>query len=179
MPFRWPITVGAIAVGAAVSPSAFAVDGVIDFQGLVTDTTCSIAVNAGSNNGTVVLPSVAVSALASVGATAGTTPFTIVISGCTGGTLNTATTRFEMGPDVDPAVGRLVNTGTANGVQIELLNAMQGPLHLGAASLQGDTPVDISSGGATMRYFARYYASEIAVTPGTVVSRVDYTIRYQ
>ncbi|MCD0502947.1 fimbrial protein [Bordetella petrii] len=168
-----------LAASLVCASCAYAVDGVIDFQGQISDTTCAVAVNAGSNNGVVVLPSVSVSALPAVGATAGTTPFVITLSGCTGGTLNTASTVFEMGPNVDAAVGRLINTGTADGVQIELLNAAQSPLMVGAAGEQGDTPVDISSGGATLRYFARYYAFEAGVVPGTVVSRVDYTVQYQ
>jgi len=169
----------AIVGGMAISTSAFAVDGTIDFQGQITDTTCAVAVNSGTNNGTVTLPTIAASALPAVASTAGATPFTISLTGCTGTALNTASTLFENGANVDAAAGRLNSTGTASGVQIELLNAAQAPLHVGAAGLQGDTPADISSGSATMNYFARYYASGASVTPGSVVSRVDYTIQYQ
>ncbi len=165
-------------LAAAISTSSMAADGTIHFQGLITDTTCSVSVNSSAATATVLLPSVAVSALPEVGSTAGAMPFTINLSACTGDTLGTASTHFEVGPDVDTVSGRLNSTGTADGVQIQMLNADQGPITVGALTSQGDVPVDITSGSATLRYYARYYANA-DVTPGTVVSRVDYTIQYQ
>ena len=179
MKHQFRIIPAVVAAAIAIAPAAHAADGTIEFQGVITDTTCAISVNAGTNNGTVMLPAIGASALPAAGATAGTTPFTITLAGCAGATLNTAHTHFEMGPAVDVATGRLNNTsGTATGVQIEVLNVAQSPIRLGAAASQGDLAVDISSGGATLGYYARYYADAAAVTPGTVVSRVDYTIQY-
>ncbi|MBV7484291.1 fimbrial protein [Bordetella sp. BOR01] len=171
------IPVTAIAA-MAVSSAAFAIDGTINFEGLISDVTCEISVNGATNNATVTMPSASIAALATAGSTAGVTPFNINLTGCAGPTLNTAHTHFEMGPSVDAITGHLNNvTGTAGNVQVQLLNALSAPIAVGRLN-QGDTAVDISSGAGTMSYFARYYATGPA-TAGTVGTRVDYTIQYE
>ncbi|CNK24277.1 fimbrial protein [Yersinia intermedia] len=160
-----------------IAQSAFAVDGTITINGQITDTTCSIAVNNGTNDGTVTLPTVSANALSSIGSGAGTTPFNIVLSGCAGSTLNNAYAYFEPGPTVETSTGRLNNSsGTATGAQVRLLDKVSTPIVVGGTS-QGGVVEDVSGGGATLGYYAQYYANS-AVTAGVVATQVNYTIVY-
>lgn len=160
-----------------IAQSAFAVDGTITINGQITDTTCSIAVNNGTNDGTVTLPTVSANALSSIGSVAGTTPFNIVLSGCAGSTLNNAYAYFEPGPTVETSTGRLNNSsGTATGAQVRLLDKASTPIVVGGTS-QGGVVEDVSGGGATLGYYAQYYANS-AVTAGVVATQVNYTIVY-
>lgn len=54
--FAWVLT-------STFAVSAMAADGTINFNGKVTDTTCSIAVNGGTGNATVTLPTVSSNSL--------------------------------------------------------------------------------------------------------------------
>lgn len=160
-----------------IAQSAFAVDGTITINGQITDTTCSIAVNNATNDGTVTLPTVSANALSSIGSVAGTTPFNIVLSGCAGSTLNNAYAYFEPGPTVETSTGRLNNSsGTATGAQVRLLDKVSTPIVVGGTS-QGGVVEDVSGGGATLGYYAQYYANS-AVTAGVVATQVNYTIVY-
>ena len=162
--------------GLVVSASATAADGTITFNGLITDNTCEVSVNSSGANGTVMLPTIQASALPSVGSTAGTVPFNILLSNCAGTTLNTASTFFEAGASVDSSTGRLDTTGSADNVQLQLLNSAHGVIAAGAIT-QNDVPVDISSGSGTLDYYVQYYATG-AVVPGTVTSMVNFSIVY-
>lgn len=165
-------------IGLAFAGSAMATDGTITINGKITDTTCNISVDNQTNNATVTLPTVSATALNGAGITAGATPFKIALTGCSGATLNTASTMFEAGTYVDMSTGRLNNSAsaTAGNVQVELLNSALSPIVAGAAQpSQNDIAVDISSGAATMNYFARYYATA-AATAGSVNTQVDYTV---
>ncbi|MBL5902964.1 fimbrial protein [Serratia fonticola] len=172
-------TLLAAVIGMTFAGSALAADGTITINGTITDTTCDISVNNQSKDATVTLPTISISALPTVGATAGATPFSIALTNCAGATLNTASTFFEAGAYVEQSTGRLNNSasGTATNVQVQLLNANLGSIMAGSAHSQGDVVVDISSGGGVMNYFAQYYANG-TVTPGTVNTQVDYTIIY-
>ncbi|WP_195440283.1 fimbrial protein [Klebsiella oxytoca] len=177
------IAMGVI-IGLSSATSAFAVDGTITFNGQITDTTCTISVDGGSNDATVKLPTVSTGTLASAGATAGATPFTISLSNCSGTSLNTASTYFEPGTYVDSTTGRLNIDSTASdaatNVQVQLLNADRNPIVAGAsvANGQNDIPVDISSGSGMLNYYAQYYATG-ASTAGSVTTQVDYTMVYE
>ncbi len=168
-----------MALLALMGGAAHAFDGTITVNGNITANTCSIQVNNGTTDGVVGLPTVSSSTLLQTGDTAGETPFTISLTGCTGGTLNTASTFFEFGPMVDAASGRLnieTGTGAAQNVQIELLNANLNPIVVGAVA-QNDVPVDIATGSGVMNYAARYYATG-AAAPGSVSTFVNYTVVY-
>lgn len=165
------------AVVLALAGSANAADGNIVITGEITDTTCNISVNGAGNNATVVLPTVSADSLSAAGATAGATPFSITLSGCSGSSLNTASTWFEPGPTVDGTTGRLNNTGDAENVQVELLNSDLDSIVVGSPS-QNDVPVDISGGSGTLNYYARYYATD-AAEAGTVNTFLQYTVIYE
>nr|WP_219816766.1 fimbrial protein [Citrobacter amalonaticus] len=169
---------------SAFTVSAFAADGTITINGQITDTTCTISVDGGSNDATVTLPTVSASTLSSPGATAGATPFTISLSNCSGTSINTASTYFEPGAYVDSTTGRLNIDSTAADaatfVQVQLLNADRNAIVAGASAANGqnDIPVSIASGNGTLNYFAQYYATGTS-TAGSVTTQVDYTMVYE
>lgn len=169
---------------SCVSNSIFASDGTITINGQITDTTCSISVNGGSNDATVTLPTISSSTLSEAGETAGATPFRISLSNCSGTALGTASTYFEPGAYVDSSTGRLnIDTAAADAaknVQVELLNSDRNSIVAGAAVANGqnDIPIDISSGSGVLNYYARYYATA-KTSPGAVTTQIDYTMTYQ
>lgn len=175
--FAWVLT-------STFAVSAIAANGTITFNGKVTDTTCSIAVNGGTENATVTLPTVSSNSLKILGETAGATPFNISLTACSGTALGTASTYFEPGTYVDSTTGRLNIDSTvsdaAKNVQVELLNASMDPIIAGTsvANGQNDIAVDISAGSGTLNYFARYYATAQSVA-GSVATQIDYTMTYE
>lgn len=169
---------------ASAASQAFAYDGVITFNGTVTAETCTISAAGGTNNGTVTLPTVATSALAKAADTAGSTQFTIALSNCSGAAKQAAAW-FESGSNVNPATGRLINTGTASNVDVALYNiGATNPINVGQGNGFGTSgsPFNITgsagSATATLNYQAKYYATA-AATAGSVVASVNYTIQYQ
>ncbi|UQO37193.1 MULTISPECIES: fimbrial protein [Burkholderia] len=176
----------AVAVLASMAP-AMAADGEIAFSGKVLSTTCSIGAGGGATgnkNMTVKLPSVSANALAASGDVAGRTPFSIVLSGCTGDSTKVSTV-FEAGDTVDSQSGRLnlVSAGAedavAQNVQIGLLNDQQRPIVAGAASSQQNSQVvALTDGGATLNYFAEYHATGKSAA-GSANSRIQYSLDYQ
>lgn len=172
---------------AVTSQAAFAEDGRITFSGNVTAQTCTINGNgSGSKDFTVALPTVSTSLLATVGATAGATPFNISLTACTPTTGTNAVKAvhayFEAGPTIDTTTGNLIlATGGASNVEIQLLNAAdQSAVKLGQADAsQNSKAVNVSTGGAaTLQFYAQYYATG-AATAGAANSSVMYTIAYQ
>ncbi|NHV26698.1 fimbrial protein [Burkholderia sp. D-99] len=176
----------AAAVLASMAP-AMAADGEIAFTGKVLSTTCSIGAGGGATgnkNMTVKLPSVSANALEAEGNVAGRTPFSIVLSGCTGDSTKVSTV-FEAGDTVDSASGRLnlVSAGAedavAGNVQIGLLNDQQRPIKAGlAGEQQNSQQVALKDGGATLNYYAEYHAIGKA-SPGSANSRIQYSLDYQ
>jgi major type 1 subunit fimbrin (pilin) len=173
-----------IATIALASTGANASDGTITFNGLVTDTTCSIdAKTAGAADKSVTLPTVTGSTLASAGATAGTSgtsDMTFALSGCSSETK--AVARFENGPTIDQSTGYLTNQAPAGAqnVQVRLLNASRLPINVvsGENNDMAGNGVAIVSGAADLKYFAEYYATGKA-TAGPVNTSVQYTVDYQ
>ncbi|AAM85436.1 type 1 fimbrial protein [Yersinia pestis] len=165
--------------GLFIAQSAFAADGTITINGKITDTTCGISVNNGTKDGTVTLPVVSASALDGINSVAGTTPFNIVLTGCTGATMGNAYAHFEQGTTVEASTGRLNNSDIdgATGVQVRLLDKNSAPIVVGSGN-QGNVVEDISGDGATLSYYAQYYANEANVEAGLVATNVDYTIVY-
>lgn len=161
--------------------SAYAADGTITINGLVTDKTCDITTPQGKDF-TVTLPTVSRQTLALAGDVAGRTPFTINLANCSEGKV---ATYFEPGATVDFGTGRLNNqdaTGATN-VQVQLLgsnNQFLPVLAAGATGAQTNSQwVDVVEGGqADLNYYAEYYATN-ASTAGKVTSSVQYTIIYQ
>lgn len=176
----------AIATGGLLgfaSLGAHAADGTITITGTVTDTTCSINGSAAGSDAsrTIVLKPMTASSLASAGATAGTSipaDLAFTLTGCTSGAK--AIANFENGTTVDQTTGNLKNSGTAQNVQIQLLNAGMNPINITTNSNNqlATDGVAITGGDANLQYFARYYATGKA-TAGTVNTSVQYTMQYQ
>lgn len=160
------------------SIGAHASDGTITFTGNVTAQTCTISGNGGTASFTVALPTVSASSLAAAGATAGRTPFNIALSNCAQGSGNVHTF-FEQGPTIDATTGNLlVNTGGATNVEIQLQNANLTNIALNQPdSTQNSASMSISTGTATLNYFAQYIATGKA-TAGAANSSVMYTMSY-
>ncbi|MFM0648391.1 fimbrial protein [Paraburkholderia bryophila] len=182
-------TLPAIAIATSsllglASFSAQAADGTITITGTVSDTTCSINGKASGTSAdkSITLPSVSAGSLSTAGNVAGTSsPSDVVLtlSGCTG-TATKAISRFENGPTVDQTSGYLNNSGTATKVQVRLLNAQMQPINI-TTNANNDISTNaatISTGGASLKYFAQYYATGKA-TAGTVSTSVQYTMQYQ
>nr|WP_322107374.1 fimbrial protein [Paraburkholderia sp. J41] len=161
----------------AASVGAHAADGTITFTGNVTAQTCTISGNGGTSSFTVALPTVSASSLAAAGQTAGRTPFNIALTNCAqSGNVHTF---FEQGPTIDTTTGNLlVNAGGATNVEIQLQNADLSTIALNQAdSAQKSESVAISSGAATLNYYAQYFATGKA-TAGAANSSVMYTMSY-
>jgi len=174
--------IAGLGIAAFAPQTARAVDGTINITGTVTAGTC--LVNGGSPaTVAVALPSVQTSAMTTTGAVAGRTPFSLAITGCAAG-ITGATTYFEPGPTIDTTNGNLLGGGSSN-VEVQLLNgagnsaAAFSPILLGnPQASQNSGQVTIASGGATLNYYAQYFAKTAAVTAGSVSTSVQFTMIY-
>ncbi|AQV98722.1 fimbrial protein [Cupriavidus necator] len=177
------LIVAGTAMGAQFAHAANA-DGTITFNGMIIAQTCTINGNgSGSKDFTVTLPAVSASTLGTAGNTAGQTPFQIALTNCTPNTGNVHTF-FEAGPTTDTTTGNLIlaaGAGNATNVQIRLLNGGAGntPIKAGFADAsQNSSSVAITSGSATLPYYAQYYATG-AATAGIATTTVMYSVAYQ
>lgn len=166
----------AMCVGLGMSGAAYAADGVVQITGQINGNTCQVN---GTANGTlatvnVTLPTVSKSALAVKGATAGTTPFVLNLSQCTG---TTAKTLFELGSTVDQSTGNLVNqaNGGAANVQVGLLNSSFQPINI--TNNSASQSVSIANNAATLNYYAQYVATG-AASAGAVNTSVMFSMQY-
>ncbi|MBS0041125.1 type 1 fimbrial protein [Shewanella sp. M16] len=151
----------------------------ITFQGEVSDETCEVAINGNTGNQTVLLPTIPATALAAVSATAGETSFTISVSGCSAAASALPIDTVFVGSSVT-SNGNLGNTGSAQGVSIQLLDAVAGsPVDLtNGASVTG-LNVAIGETSASHDFAVQYYAEDATVIAGSVISSVQYAISYQ
>ncbi|OSL41029.1 F17 fimbrial protein (F17 pilin) (F17 fimbrial adhesiveantigen) [Escherichia coli TA464] len=164
--------------------SALASDGTINFTGKVVDQTCSVTT--GDKNLTVVLPTVSKTALSQNGNTTGLTPFAIKLTGCSPSVNGAEHIKafFEPGSNIDYTTHNLKNTSSgsaAQNVQVQLLNNDgTTTIQLGKDAANQDVHAESidSTGNATLRYFAQYYATN-AATAGDVAATVRYTIAYE
>ncbi|GLQ99497.1 fimbrial protein [Dyella mobilis] len=180
---------------AAVAPQAATAattssSGTLTINGLVTGSTCSVAINGGTANATITLPTVATSELSAAGNTAGWTAVTFAFSGCTltgnnstGTAITSVLPYFQQGATT-ASDGNLTNaTGSAGNVEVAFSNTNSGA----TASLvkmnqpvgsQNVTAATVTGGAATEKLYAGYYATG-ASTAGTVATTVQYDIAYQ
>lgn len=187
------ITAAVLGASALVASAAQAApDGTITFNGKVVGETCTVDVNkTGSSSATVTLPTVQTSALKTDGDVAGRTGFTMSVSGAAclkanAGANGTVKAFFQQGPNIDPDSGFLTNTATAAAatmVQIGILNATDATTVKGfdlnaPAATQGETPVTMVDGTATLLHYAAQYVARGQSTPGAVTSSVDYVLDF-
>lgn len=173
----------------AISGSAFAATPTVTFQGEVTSQTCEVSIN-GEINSVVLLPTVSVidfgTPLAN-GQTAGLTPFTVTVSGCTAPTAGSGPqlikTRF-FGFDVDSASGTLGNratTSAATGYGIQLTTSDAGTTPVVLSGLTDVAGLSLPEGDTTASHSfgAQYYVIDAAsASPGAIIAVAEYTLSY-
>jgi type 1 fimbria pilin len=127
---------------------------------------------------TVVLPAVPTSALASgAGATAGSTPFNVVLNCPSGGTGNLQiqlTTTNPVGGDT----GVITNTGSATGVGVQILQLVGSTFT--AVTFGSNTQEGVTTLGGTLSipYHAQYFRTTAALKSGTVAATATYTLTF-
>ncbi|WP_081232304.1 fimbrial protein [Pseudomonas chlororaphis] len=168
-------------VGMLLASQVHADDtGTITINGALKSPTCDAKVNNGTADGTVTLPTVATSLLASATQVAGNTPFTINLTGCD--PAGSVAPYFQNNQATVNAAGRLINTATGTPalfVELQLLNATHGVINLNSAVLAqntGSAKVD-ATGSATLNFSIQYYATQ-QTTAGPVSSTLTYIINY-
>jgi type 1 fimbria pilin len=120
----------------------------------------------------VTLPTIPTSSLGAVGATAGSTPFTIALTCASGATLDIT---LNYAGTASGITGVLTKTaGTSAGVGVQLLNQSSAPVSFGTTTVVGATP----NGALNIPYYAQYYRTA-AVTAGTLTASATFTITYQ
>ncbi|RDI97222.1 type 1 fimbrial protein [Dyella solisilvae] len=172
-----------VSVAVLAPQSAKAVDGTITFKGQVLAQTCTVDTIAYQSNGTLTtpdnrtinLPNVLATALNAAGSTAGQTGFQIQIAGCDPG-LKSVTTTFS-GSGIDVTNHVLSNTGTSSAVEVQLLDSSQNAIPLAATYAM--PAVNLTSGAATLQYYAQYYSKNGSAGAGSVTSTVSFTMSYQ
>ncbi len=125
----------------------------------------------------VTLPSISSTALSSVGANAGTTPFRISLNCSPGLKLKIkfdATTVTN--PDPLPTVIR--NTGSASGVGVQITDQSSVAVSFAPTAQPTAIPGVTPDGNLVLPYIARYYRTA-ALTTGTVTAQAKFTLTYE
>lgn len=169
---------------------AMASDGTVHFRGEIIDSSCEVTADTKEQN--VDLGKVNRYAFNGVGDTAAPTNFEINLQKCPA-TYTKAAVDFDgtdaSDSDGDLAIGNPATTATpgdytgadtavtATGVAIRIYNRgdnSQVMLHKQSAQ----TDIDTVAGTASMKFVARYVATNAAVTPGTANADSQFTIVY-
>ncbi|WP_130803870.1 fimbrial protein [Acinetobacter ihumii] len=173
--------VAMMAVGMMVPVLANAAP-TVTFQGEVSTQTCQAEVN-GQENAIVLLATVPESSLASAGATAGLTPFTIAVKDCaTAGADTQIKTKF-LGQSVTAGgnLGNVAATNPAGNVAIQLTSDAAGttPITLNGVTSVPGLVLKAGETAANHQFGAQYIAENGAATAGAVTGVVEYTLSYQ
>ena len=169
----------AILVSGLVLSSAALADNTIKFQGEVADQTCDISINGNASTPLILLPTVSTTSLATSGATAGQTPFTIGLTGCTASASATAIKTVFVGNNLT-ANGRMDNTGTAGAVTLQLVDPAAPTVPLDLTGQTGAAGLSLAANATSASHdFAVEYYSEGTATPGSVLGSVQYSVSYQ
>lgn len=169
----------AIMISGLVLSTATWADNTIKFQGEVADQTCDISINGNASTPLILLPTVATAALATSGSTAGQTPFTIALTGCTASDSATAIQTVFVGNNLT-ADGRMGNTGTAGKVSLQLVDPLAPATPLDLTGQTGAAGLSLAANATSGAYdFAVEYYAEGTATPGSVLGSVQYSVSYQ
>ncbi|HTV84930.1 MAG TPA: fimbrial protein [Dyella sp.] len=149
----------------------------------ITVTTPSCTIATGYVSQSVILPGVPITSMTTAGQVNGRTAFNIGISGCP--STVSAVTVYFYGANIDANTGNLVNNGTAQNVEVQLLNGTGGSatpfsainLSGAQATAQNSSAYNVSGGVAMLNYYAQYIATG-ATTAGTVSTSVTFVIAY-
>ena len=167
-----------VVAGLALSTTALA-NNVIQFQGEVADQTCAVTIDGNASAPLVLLPTVPSSSLSAIGETAGQTPFTVGLTGCTATASATAIKTVFVGNNLT-ANGRLGNTGTAGQVTLQLVDPISPTTPLDLSGQTGSAGLSLAANAtAASHTFAVQYYAEGPATPGSVLGSVQYSVSYQ
>lgn len=189
---------GALTMGSAFAATTESVGGgKITFSGAVSDATCNVTTNNGSDF-TVNLAPIALTDLSNTAGvvTAGSTPFTMAVSGCTGfDATSTVAQQLKMkvsGANVSDDSTYLKNeTGTASGVGItlttdgstavDLANYISTGLSTSATTTDGTAGAVFDNGAeGDITLYANYYNyGGASASVGTVVTTATYMFTYE
>lgn len=169
-------------VGAAsTSVLAAGSNNTIRFQGEVADQTCSVTVNGNATHPVILLTTAKTSDLATAGAVAEETAFTISVSGCTASTTNAVNIGTTFVANNLTATNNIGNTETDNGVSFQLIDPSKSTgtevLDVTGATSNPGLVLAVNAQSASYDYAVRYYAEKKA-TPGKVSGSVQYAISY-
>lgn len=169
-----------LALLIAAGPTLAMAANEIRFEGMVTASTCDVAVN-GSATPVVLLPTVANTLLSGTNSTAGETSFNVAVSNCPG---SDVTIKTVFTGNAVTAQGNLGNTGTAGNVDLQVSHAAGGTGTINLASTwtsSNDAEGIKLTGGATSGnkdYYVRYISVAGGATPGTVRGSLQYAVVY-
>ena len=139
--------------------------------------TTSCTVSPSSTAIPVSLPNVSVAALSAAGQTAGTTPFTLALTGCNNATGTTygasAYWTFTQQGGANYIISNSATSPAAN-VGIELLDSSYNPIQNAGTSSVASA---ISSGAYSVTYYARYISTGVA-TSGNVKGVATFLMEY-
>lgn len=148
----------------------------VTFKGEVSTQTCDVTINGEKDSPVILLPTVTDAQLAVAGSTAGSTNFSIDISGCND-KLTKAKAVF-VGNNVTTA-GNLGNTGTAAKVSVQLKDGVDSTVFDFNSTDVTSSASTIASGAGSLPFIASYYAEEAGVTAGTVIATAQYAVVYE
>ena len=141
----------------------------------ISSTSCTVSPS--STAITVSLPTVSASALRTAGQTAGTTPFTLSLTGCNNSTGTTygasAYWTFTQQGGTNYIISNSAASPASN-VGIELIDSNYNPIQNGGNSSVAST---ISSGSYSATYYARYISTGVA-TAGNVKGVATFSMEY-
>lgn len=153
----------------------------VQFKGEVSTQTCTVNINGDEVRPVVLLRTVAASKLATKGATAEETNFTVNVTGCTSAASDTRIKTVFAGNNATTN-GNLGNTGDATKVSIQLLDSDgTTPLSFAAGSTTTTSAMTLATGATStsQELTARYYAEEAGVTAGSVNATAQFAITYK
>ncbi|GAA3879896.1 MULTISPECIES: fimbrial protein [Gibbsiella] len=190
------ITIGLVAFFFCNLASATTTSGVgggtITFSGAVTDVTCNVTTNNGSDFTVDMSPVTATDVGSTIGVvTANPQQFSLTVDGCTGFD-STSTTAQALkitfsGSNVSDDGIYLKNlSGTATGVGIGItsdgssLVALNSALNTGLATTSSDSSKYDTAANGTLSYYANYYNyGGSSATTGSVITTATYTFEYE
>ena len=172
------LTLSILVLGALFGTSVQA-NNTISFAGEVSDQTCEVAINGNAATPLVLLPTVSTVELATAGAVAGETPFTLSVSGCTVNATKALPIKTVFYSNNITAGGNLVNTGSATNVALQILESVGGAgIDLTIGNAIDGLNVAAGESSASHDFAVRYISETGSATAGRVISTVQYLITY-
>jgi len=178
-----------VVLAAILLPASAFSASTVTFQGEVAAQTCSISINS-NTNAIVMMPTIPLSSLytasttkAAVGNSAGLTPFTISVTGCTSSSSALTIYPEFLGTSVDESTYALSNTSDSNaatGVGIALYSDAAGTnqINLNGVTRGAALTLAANATSASATYSAKYMATSATTTPGKVTGVAQYTLSY-